>query len=62
MKRNMKKYKGTQSLCRGEGDMLGIFLGPKGYMGEGRQLGIFSSPKAPLQKESSEFFQVPKPI
>jgi len=47
MKRNMKKYKGTQSLCRGEGDMLGIFLGPKGYMGEG---------------DSSAFFQVPKPL
>ena len=48
MKGNMKKYKGTQSLCRGGGGELGIFLGPKGYIAEGKgDVGIFPSPKAP---------------
>ena len=60
MKRNMKKYKGTQSLCRGGERSSEFLLGPKGYIGRGRarnfsksqspftegKLGIFLSPKA----------------
>ena len=73
MKGNMKKYKGTQSLRKA-----GILPSPKASMEgikcrahigggskslyRGGELGIFPSPKASLQRESSEFLSVPKPI
>ena len=57
MKGNMKKYKGTQSLCRrGRGESSGFFLDPKGYIEGGRGgggLGIFPSPKASMEEIKS---------
>ena len=58
MKGNMKKYKGTQSSCRG-GESSGFFLSPKGYIVEGMgggDLGIFPSPKASIEGINSRAY------